>query len=294
MNVAIYGKRVSLKQAELLHGIIQYMIKQGFTVKCNMPFYDHLFCEHRLPLLADVTTYASVLKGDENFLLAAGGDGTILETARVIRDLKIPVLGINTGRMGFLSDISMDDAIQTIKLVEKREYQIEARSLLELESGGNLGELSNFPFALNEITVLKKDSSSMISVHTYIDDHFFCTFWADGLIVSTPTGSTAYNLSCGGPIVEPSSNSIIITPISPHNLSARPVVLNNNRKVKLKLEGREDQFLLTLDSRSQVLFKEEDIVIKKADFTIDLIKLNNHSFYDTLRTKLNFGYDKRN
>jgi NAD+ kinase len=294
MNVAICGRNIKKFEAEVLHKLLLFMVSEGFQLKINAVFFDHLFAEHRLAIIPEVKTYSSALIGNEDFVLAVGGDGTILETARLVKDSSIPVIGLNTGRLGFLSDIPLEEGIKAIKQVQSNNYIIENRSLLHIKGSSGNEHFNTFPFALNEVTVLKKDTGSMISIHTYVDNHFLCTFWADGLIVASPTGSTAYNLSCGGPIIEPSSNSIVITPISPHNLSARPIILSDKRKVTLRVEGREDQYLLTLDSRSEVMIKEEEIIIEKAPFYLGLIKLADQSFYDTLRNKLNFGVDKRN
>lgn len=234
----------------------------------------------------------SDIPDDLDFLITIGGDGTFLNALSEIKLKNIPLLGINTGRLGFLADISPNEIEQTLMAIANNEYKIEHRSILQtqLEPNQNI----QFPFAINDLTVHKRDTSSMIVVHAYIDDIFLANYWADGLIIATPTGSTAYSMSAGGPIVSPDSNSLIITPIASHNLTVRPLVIPDHHKISLKIESRDSKFLLSLDSRSFVIDETLEVQVKTTKNKVSLIKLNNHSYYSTLRNKLMWGVDNRN
>lgn len=230
--------------------------------------------------------------GQVDYLLSIGGDGSLLESATLIADSGIPILGINTGRLGFLSSVAESDIELAITALMNKQYSLDKRTLLTLETEENLFGETNF--ALNELTVHKKDSSSMITVHAYINDEFLNSYWADGLIIATPTGSTGYSLSCGGPIVSPGSENLIITPVAPHNLNARPFVVSDDCTIKLKVEGRGENFLATLDSRSVTIESSTELIVRKSPFSMNLIRLSNESFLTTLRNKLMWGMDKRN
>jgi NAD+ kinase len=227
-----------------------------------------------------------------DFIITIGGDGTFLEALSVLKLKDTPLLGINTGRLGFLADISPNQITTTINAIAKNEYKIEHRPLLEAKLNPIQGV--QFPYAINDLTILKRDTSSMITIHAYINDKFLSTYWADGLIISTPTGSTAYSMSAGGPIVSPESKSLIITPIAPHNLTVRPLVIPDNSNISLKIESRDSKFQISLDSRSFAVEKTLEVQIKKAKTQLSLIKLNDYSFFSTLRNKLMWGIDKRN
>ena len=232
------------------------------------------------------------LKNNADFLVSIGGDGTFLNTLGLVRDSDIPVVGINTGRLGFLSNISKDEIDFAVDEILKGNYTLDKRELLRLETDNKLfGEVN---YALNELTIHKQDSSSMIITNVYLNNEFLNSYWSDGLIISTPTGSTAYSLSCGGPIITPGSGNFIITPVAPHNLNVRPVVLPNNTKIKVSVEGRNERFLVSLDSRSETIDSSVNLLIKKEDFGINLIRLHNQDFLTTLRNKLMWGLDKRN
>ena len=215
----------------------------------------------------------------------------MLKAVTYIRELNIPIMGINTGRLGFISSISATQISDAINDILKKEYTINERTLLELNTNKNLFKDKNF--ALNEVAVSKKDTSSMIRIDAFIDDEFLNTYWADGLVISTPTGSTGYSLSCGGPIITPGTNNIIITPNAPHNLNVRPIVINDNSVIKLKVEDRGQLALVSLDSRSRAFDSETELIIKKTDFKIKLIQPQNNSFTTTIRNKLMWGLDKR-
>jgi len=215
-----------------------------------------------------------------------------LDTVTLIRDSKIPILGINTGRLGFLSNISIQEIDQAMDALHSKKYTVDERALLKVKTEDNLFGETNF--ALNELTIHKKDSSSMITIHAYINDQYLNSYWADGLIIATPTGSTAYSLSCAGPIVVPGSENFVITPIAPHNLNVRPIVVSDNSEIKLKIEGRGMQFLASLDSRSETIDSKYELTIVKEKFKIGLIQLENQDFLRTIRNKLMWGIDKRN
>jgi len=221
-----------------------------------------------------------------------GGDGTFLETISAINLIQIPLLGINTGRLGFLADISPDDIPQAIDSLVSGNYRLEERMVLKATLQTELG--IQLPYALNDLTVHKRDTSSMILIHAFIDDLFLANYWADGLIIATPTGSTAYSMSVGGPIVSPDSQNFIITPIASHNLTVRPLVIPNHHEISLRIESRDSKFLLSLDSRSYVIEESLEVRVKKAETSVKLIKMNNQDFFNTIRTKLMWGIDTRN
>ena len=226
-----------------------------------------------------------------DFIISFGGDGRLLNTVTHVGNTKVKILGVNVGKLGFLSFDVYDVFEKLIDDIINHNYTLEKRSLVSLE---HKGTTINENFALNEISVIKKDSSSMIKIHCYIDDKFICTYWSDGLIISTPTGSTGYSLSCGGPILTPDTNNLVITPISPHNLGLRSIIISDSSKIKLKIEDQKYNFLVSMDSRSYTFKGDQSFIIKKSNFTINLIHPNNFDFFETLRKKLNWGFDLRN
>ncbi|GAA0877683.1 NAD kinase [Algoriphagus jejuensis] len=227
-----------------------------------------------------------------DFLISIGGDGTLLDAVCLIGPLEIPILGLNTGRLGFLATAATDRIGEAIDNLATGNFQTESRSLISLECSRRL--FNGINFALNEFTIHKRDTSSMITVHTYIDGKYLNSYWADGLIVSTPTGSTGYSLSCGGPLITPAAKSFVITPVSPHNLNVRPIIISDDSEISFEIEGRSEKFLISLDSRSTSISSEIKLSVKKELFSAKLIKLPNLHFFDTLRQKLNWGFDMRN
>jgi NAD+ kinase len=227
-----------------------------------------------------------------DFLLSIGGDGTLLDSVCVVGKKEIPILGLNTGRLGFLANVATDKIGEAIEELAKGNYQIESRVLLSLSSSKKLFHGANF--ALNEFTIHKKDTSSMITVHTFIDGKYLNSYWADGLIVATPTGSTGYSLSCGGPLITPGAKNFVITPVSPHNLNVRPIIVSDEAEISFEIEGRTDKFMISLDSRSTSIASEVKLSVKKEAFSAKLVKLPSYHFFDTLRQKLNWGLDLRN
>lgn len=227
-----------------------------------------------------------------DYLITLGGDGTILNAATVVRDSGVPILGINLGRLGFLAAIEKAKIGEAINLLKRGMYSIENRNLLQIESNSPL--FGDIPFALNDFTLLKRDTSSMITIHTFIDGAYLNSYWADGIIVATPTGSTGYSLSCGGPIIFPNSGNFVITPVAPHNLNIRPIVISDDSVISFEVEGRAENFLSTLDSRFEMITSSTQLAVRKADFTIKLVQINEHSFMSTIRNKLAWGMDSRN
>ena len=291
-NIAIYGKSISDFNLKFLNNLIKCLI---IELNANIYVYHKLKNHKSILDHFDIKFFNShdVISGKIDLLISFGGDGTLLDTVTMIKNSNIPVLGINAGRLGFLANINQDDILLAVKALKNRDYNLDERSLLHVENQIILSE-NNSNFALNEITVHKKDSSSMLKIEAFLDDEFLNTYWADGLIIATPTGSTAYSLSCGGPIIIPGSNNFVITPISPHNLNLRPMVVGDNVSIKLKAASRESFFLVSMDSRSVTLENNEEILIKKADFKLQLIELPDHNFLKTVRNKLFWGKDSRN
>jgi NAD+ kinase len=227
-----------------------------------------------------------------DYFISIGGDGTILSSIEYIRETELPVVGINTGRLGFLAGVSAPNASKAIEDIEKGHYSIDSRTVLQLES--NVEIFSGVKFALNDFVIHKKDTASMVTIHTFINGEFLNSYWSDGLIISSPTGSTGYNLSCGGPILYPSSESFVITPISPHNLNVRPIIVSDKNIISFEIEGRSSSFLATLDSRSESINQNVQLAIRKADFKFNLVRMNDENYLSTLRQKLMWGYDNRN
>jgi NAD+ kinase len=291
MTIAIFGS----PYPEHFSKYIQHLIKKLETEHINLIIEEDfsVFLENNIRFNNSVSTFNSyeTLKNKADFLFSVGGDGTLLKAVTYVRDSGIPILGINTGRLGFISSVSADQIDEAITDILKENYKINERNLLELSTSKKLFKNKNF--ALNEVAVSKKDTSSMIRIDAYVDDEFLNTYWADGLVVSTPTGSTGYSLSCGGPIIMPGTNNIIITPNAPHNLNVRPIVIDGNSVVKLKVEDREQLALVSLDSRSRAFDAETELIIKKASFKTKLVQPQNNSFISTIRHKLMWGLDKR-
>ena len=291
MTIAIFGS----PYPEHFSKYIQHLIKKLETEHINLIIEEEfsVFLENNIRFNKSISTFNSyeTLKNKADLLLSIGGDGTLLKAVTYVRESEIPIMGINTGRLGFISSISADQIDDAITDILKGNYKINERTLLELSSDKNLFKEKNF--ALNEVAVSKKDTSSMIRIDAYVDDEFLNTYWADGLVVSTPTGSTGYSLSCGGPIIMPGTNNIIITPNAPHNLNVRPIVIDDNSVVKLKVEDRDQLALVSLDSRSRAFDSETELIIKKADFKVRLVQPQNNSLIKTIRHKLMWGLDKR-
>lgn len=292
MRIALFGTNFSENFNKYIQHLINKLESEKVDIYIEQFFLNYL--KEKMRFKNDVLTFTNHedLKDKADILFSIGGDGTLLSAVSFVRNSNIPILGINTGRLGFISSVAPDQIEQALNDVLNNKYKTNKRTLLTLKTSNNLFKNKNF--ALNEVAVLKKDTSSMIKIEAYVDDEFLNTYWADGLIVSTPTGSTGYSLSCGGPIIAPGTNNIIITPIAQHNLNVRPIVINHNSTIKLKVEDRDQLALVSLDSCSRAFDSSVELTIKKASFKINLIEPQNNSFISTVRQKLMWGSDKRN
>jgi NAD+ kinase len=291
MKIAIYGRPTSETNTEPFSSLFDILNQYKAEILIYEPFYK--FLKEKIELKGNIKTFDSHTGFDEkvNYMLSVGGDGTFLETLTFVRNKAIPVLGINTGRLGFLANVAKTEIKAAIEALADKKYTVEKRSLLSLISPRNLfGEVN---YALNELTIFK-DSPSMITIHTYINGDYLNSYFADGLIIATPTGSTAYSLSCGGPIVMPGSQNYVITPVAPHNLNVRPLVISDSNTIRLKVEGRSKHYIASLDSRNQTVESSVELEIKKADFCMNIIQLENQNFFNTIRNKLLWGLDRRN
>lgn len=292
MTIAIYGRSLKKEDVDFCNSLLEKLKSRGHDVLIFENFYQHL--NVRNYLTEEYATFKSHadLKKECSFLFSIGGDGTLLDTLGLVQDSNIPIMGINAGRLGFLSSTSKEEVNQAINAIEKSTYELDERSLLKISSNKPL--FPNMPVALNEVTIQKRDPAQMAVIHAYVNGTFLNSYWADGLIISTPTGSTAYNLSCGGPIIDPKSTSFVITPVAAHNLNVRPFVIDDSSEIMLEIEGRSQQFACTLDSRTASIDSTYKISVKKEDYKINLLRLPQNDFLKAIRGKLNWGMDKRN
>lgn len=289
MKFAIFGNCFQAKKSLHAENLFTILKQHGAEIYVDWEFYE--FLSKDLHFTPRVSGLIGNNDFDADMVISIGGDGTFLKAASRVGKKNIPILGINTGRLGFLADVSPEEMNATFDEIHNGQYRIEDRSILQMES--NLDEIQGSPFALNEIAILKRDSSSMISIHTTINGAYLTTYQADGLVISTPTGSTAYSLSVGGPIIVPHSNTIAITPVAPHSLNVRPIVIRDDWKITLDVESRSHNFLIAIDGRSESCSEGSRLTIRKADYNIKVVKRYNHVFFDTLRTKMMWGIDNR-
>jgi len=292
MRIAIYGRDFNDTVLPYVQEVFNYLATHNIQPVLYSKFKTSLHGKIKLPANTVIFHNHKELKDHADVLLSLGGDGTLLDTLSLIRDSNIPVIGINFGRLGFLASINKNEIESALNALVNKEYSLDTRSLLVLESDNGLFGEENF--ALNDITIHRRDNSAMMIIHASMNDEFINSYWADGLIIATPTGSTAYSLSCGGPIIYPDSENFVVTPIAPHNLNVRPVVLPDDNKLSFEVEARESKFLVSCDSRTVTVERSVKISIKKADFCINLIRLNNETYLNTLRNKLLWGIDTRN
>ncbi|MCE2707248.1 MAG: NAD kinase [Bacteroidota bacterium] len=291
MNVALHGLSLKAEFLPAIRGLFTQLHSLGIEVRLTPAL------ETQLQLLGLPLPTYKVLNQQEDyvgldFMLSIGGDGTLLDTVCLVGSKEIPILGLNTGRLGFLATVATNKIEEAILQLAKGNFQLESRTLLSLHSSKKI--FNGMNFALNEFTIHKKDTSSMITVHTYIDGMYLNSYWSDGLIVATPTGSTGYSLSCGGPLITPGAKNFVITPVSPHNLNVRPIIVSDESEISFEIEGRTDKFMISLDSRSTSISSEVKLTVKKEVFCAKLVKLPTYHFFDTLRQKLNWGLDMRN
>tara|TARA_R110000850_G_scaffold203228_1_gene329585 strand:+ start:201024 stop:201917 length:894 start_codon:yes stop_codon:yes gene_type:complete len=294
LKVGIYGQFYHENSSVYIKLLLDVLSKNNVSIFIEENFHS-LISENKEIDTQDLQfpTFKELDSGFDLFF-SIGGDGTILKSITYIKDLNIPFAGINTGRLGFLASIQKEEITSCVDKIMNGDYTLSERTLLSIDVSPDHHDIKTLNFALNEISVIRKNTTSMIKVETYLNDEYLTSYWSDGLIVSTPTGSTGYSLSCGGPVLEPSSTSFILTPIAPHNLNARPIVIPDSTEIKLKVTGREDNYLVSLDSRIATLSNETEITIKKSPFTLKMIQLHEDSFIKTLRKKLLWGEDKRN
>lgn len=294
-KAAIFGQVYKDSHEVYVSTLINTLNKANISVFINHDYAESIK-NTGLKFVDHLETYGDKHVLDTTFdaLITLGGDGTILRAFNKIKDLDIPILGINLGRLGFLATVQKNEINKAIKEFLRGEYIIDERVMLKVTSNENSPEFTDLGYALNDFTIAKKDTNSMIGVDAYLNDEYLTTYWADGLIISTPTGSTGYSLSCQGPVIMPNTNNFLITPVAPHNLNARPIIISDETKIKLKVLRREDQFLASLDSRVSTIDVETEIIVTKAHFTAKIILLKGHTFINTLRDKLLWGYDTRN
>jgi len=294
MKIAIFGRFYHKNSESSIETLISILANKAVDFYFDEQFYSSIKAQENSNLKTiDFKTFKS-LDNSYDLLISIGGDGTMLRAITFVRDFDIPIVGINTGRLGFLATIQKDNIENAIEDILKGNYQISERSLLTITTDPENENLLDFNIALNEIAVSRKNTTSMITVETSLNNEYLTSYWADGLIISTPTGSTGYSLSCGGPVIMPDADSFTLTPIAPHNLNARPLVIPDSTEIKLKVSGREDNYLVSLDSRIATLDNNATVIIKKAPFKIKMIELEGESFIHTLRKKLLWGEDKRN
>lgn len=288
MKIGLYTKVVNTpRQIKLMDDIIGFLLSEQVDLYLHSYLASCLENKYGLPEFE----YLSKKDAELDFLISVGGDGTILSAVEITGDSQVPIIGVNTGRLGFLANVSTDGFIQAFKELKGGNYSLDKRSLLQLESNA---DLFRFNYALNDFVLHKKETSSMITVHAFLNGEPLNSYWADGLIVSTPTGSSGYSLSCGGPILFPKSSSLVVTPIAPHNLNVRPVIIPDDQVLSFEIEGRSANFLASLDSRSVTIDQTIQMAIRKADFHINLVRFEGDTFLKTLRHKMLWGMDNRN
>lgn len=294
MKFAIFGQYYSDNAKNTVKVLLELLQEKGVSVFIETTFYNSIQEENGYDFKnSDINTFKT-LDPSFDLLISIGGDGTILRAVTYVRDLSIPIIGINTGRLGFLATIQENNVVFAINEILNGNYRVSERTLISITTSPQNEDLIDFNVALNEITVSRKNTTSMITIETSLNNEYLTSYWADGLIISTPTGSTGYSLSCGGPVIMPGSDNFVLTPIAPHNLNARPLIIPDTTEVTLKVSGRETNHLISLDSRIATLSNETNITIKKANFKVKIIELNNESFLNTLRKKLLWGEDRRN
>ena len=294
MKVAIFGQYYQNDTRPIIRDIIVFFEANQVEMVIEKNFLTNLYKEDIVQ--KDYKTFSKHTDLDASFdiLISIGGDGTILRAATFVRDLGIPILGVNAGRLGFLAKVQKENIESFLQIVLEKKYSISERTVLSLDTTPINTEINHLNFAMNEVTVSRKDTTSMITIETYLNGEYLNSYWADGLIISTPTGSTGYSLSCGGPVLTPEVKSLVITPIAPHNLNARPLVIPDDTEIELHVSGREENYLVSLDSRTASISNNTVLKIKKTSFSIKMVEIPNETFLKTLRNKLLWGQDKRN
>ncbi|WP_414000107.1 NAD kinase [Flavobacterium sp. W1B] len=294
MKIAIYGQYYQNSTEPIIRDIFVFFNQTNVELVIESNFLKILY-EKKI-VEKEYKTFESHTELNQSFdmLISIGGDGTILRAATLVRDSGVPILGINAGRLGFLATVQKENIAKFMQLAIDKNYTLSKRTLLTLTCSPENESIQELNFAMNEVTVSRKNTTSMITIETYLNGEYLNSYWADGLIISTPTGSTGYSLSCGGPILTPDVKSLVITPIAPHNLNARPLVIPDETEIRLKITGREEHYLVSLDSRVTTIKKESILTIKKTPFQINMVEIPDETFLKTLRSKLLWGEDKRN
>jgi NAD+ kinase len=292
MKVAIYSRVYESEQREDVQKLVHELEANHIKTIIYSGLYEQVKNEIFFTSEPELFHSSDDLDSSIECMISLGGDGTLLDTVTLVRNRNIPLLGINFGRLGFLASLGRKEMSTAVAALKNHTFVKDVRTLIHLNS--NVPLFGETPYGLNEFAIHKLDTSSMIKIHTYLNGEFLNTYWADGLIVSTPTGSTGYSLSCNGPVVFPESGSFVITPVAPHNLNVRPIVVPDNNVISFEIEGRADSFLCTLDARKEIVNRNIQLAVKKEDFSINLIRLNENNFLQTLRNKLSWGLDRRN
>jgi len=292
MKAAIYSRVLESEQQKDVQLFFDELAIQKIEPIIFKDYFDQL--KETIHLPADTKTFSisEDLTDEIEFIISLGGDGTLLDTVTLVRNKNISIMGINFGRLGFLASIGREEVKIAVKSIAKRTYVTDKRTMIHLDA--SLPMFGNVPYALNDFSIHKRDVASMIKIHTYLNGEFLNTYWADGLIVATPTGSTGYSLSCNGPVVFPDSGSFVITPVAPHNLNVRPIIVPDDNIISFEIESRSEQIICALDSRREIVSKDVQLAVKKESFDIHLVRLSENNFLQTLRNKLTWGLDKRN
>jgi NAD+ kinase len=292
LKVAIYSRVFELSQQKDIQLFFDELVKEEIIPVVYKPFLEQLGTNVHLPEGVETFSTSSDLSSAIDFFVSVGGDGTLLDSVTLVRNKSIPVVGINFGRLGFLASIGPDEVADAVKALARRSFVVDKRALVHLDA--NLPLFGDVPYALNEFVIHKQDIAPMVKIHTYLNGELLNTYWADGLILSTPTGSTGYSLSCQGPIVFPDASSFVLTPIAPHNLNVRSIVVPDNTIISFEVESRSPNIICALDSRREIVDKSVLLAVRKESFTLNLVRLNENNFLQTLRNKLSWGLDKRN
>jgi NAD+ kinase len=292
MKAAIYSRLMDDDQKENIQIFFDELTRQKIEPIIFDQFFEQVKNTIQFPATTTTFSLPEHLTDEIEFIISLGGDGTLLDTITLVRNKKISIMGINFGRLGFLASIGQDEIKTAVQAIVKRTYVVDKRTMIHLDA--DLPLFGNVPYALNEFSLHKRDTASMIKIHTYLNGEFLNTYWADGLIVATPTGSTGYSLSCGGPIVFPDSGSFVITPVAPHNLNVRPIIVPDDNVISFEVESRADHIICSLDSRREVVGKNVSLAVRKESFDVNLLRLSENSFLQTLHNKLTWGLDKRN
>ena len=292
MKAAVYSRIMEEGQQQDVQLFFDELAKQKIEPVIFQQFFEQIRDSINLPPATKTFALSEDLSDEIEFIVSLGGDGTLLDTVTLVRNKDISIMGINFGRLGFLASIGRDEVRTAVKAIAQRTYVVDKRTMIHLDASTPM--FGNVPYALNEFSLHKRDVASMIKIHTYLNGEFLNTYWADGLIVATPTGSTGYSLSCNGPVVFPESGSFVITPVAPHNLNVRPIIVPDDNIISFEIESRSDQIICALDSRREIVSKNVQLAVKKESFDLNLVRLSENNFLQTLRNKLTWGLDKRN